>query len=151
MFHCLGDQAAALLNSLRISALNDSVDRGSGSPLPTHAAKSFVRAEQQSTIGRDFGSQSESSPSDQRPNRNPSDSLIKQDGHEHRAKTPIWRKPDTFIQSSSRAGEQGDDPFVAVRAQFAHPPAISECSPSYLKRKKLMLSRRRRTFPTPSR
>lgn len=115
-----------MVNSMRSFSLNDSVDRGSGSPLLPRAAKNFVRTEQNSLIGRDYGSQAESSPSDKRSIRTESDSFIKQDGHEQGAKSPAWRKPNAFIQGSSRAAGHGEDPFVAARDPAVDPTATSE-------------------------
>ncbi|KAL8647627.1 MAG: hypothetical protein Q9210_005449 [Variospora velana] len=123
-----GDQGAALLDCLRISAFNDSADRGSGSPFPPRAAKYFVRSEQQS-IGRDFGSQPVLSPSDKRSSRTASDSLIKQEGLEPGVQSPSWRKPDSFILSSCRAVEREDDPFIALHDQAVQLTATSESSP----------------------
>lgn len=104
-----------MVNSMRSFSMNDSVDRSSGSPFLPRAAKNFVHAEQNSLIGRDYGSQAEPSPSDKRSIRTESDSFIKQDGHEQGAKSPVWRKPNAFIQGSSRAAGQGEDPFVAAQ------------------------------------
>lgn len=111
---------------MRSFSLNDSVGRGSGSPFPSRAAKGFVCAEQKSIIGRDFGSQPESSPSDKRSSRTASDSLFKQDGHEQGAKSPAWRKTGTFIQGSSRVVGQGDDPFIAAQTSAVDFTATSE-------------------------
>lgn len=125
----LGDQAAALLNSLRISSLSDSVEHGTGSPFPPRAAKNFVRAEPHSTLGRDFGSQPNLSPSEKRASRTATDSLIKQDGHEQGVTSQAWRKPNTFVQSSGGAMERGDDPFVAGHGQAVHLHTTGEASP----------------------
>ncbi|KAL9030002.1 MAG: hypothetical protein Q9196_001832 [Gyalolechia fulgens] len=106
------DQTAALLDSLRAASLNDSVDRGSGSPFPARVAKSFGRAEQRSIIRRDPGPQSDLSPSNKRSNKDTSVSPVKQDRHEPNIENPSWRKHGDFIRSS-----QGEDPFMISHNQ----------------------------------
>lgn len=114
---------------MRSFSLNDSIDPGSGSPFLPRAAKNFVRAEQNSLICRDYGSQAGSSPSEKRSMRAESDSLIKQESLEQGAKTPAWRNPGAFIQGDSRAAGQGEDPFVAARDPAIDLTGTSESPP----------------------
>ncbi|KAL9014866.1 MAG: hypothetical protein Q9173_000503, partial [Seirophora scorigena] len=123
-FNDHGDEGAAYISSVRISSLNDSADRGSGSPFPPRAAKYFGRSEQHS-IGRDFESQPVLSPSNKRSSRTASESFIKPEGHEPGVQSPSWRKPDAFIRSSCRAVEREDDPFVALHDQAVQLTATS--------------------------
>ncbi|KAL8942420.1 MAG: hypothetical protein Q9216_001684 [Gyalolechia sp. 2 TL-2023] len=101
------DQGAALLDSLCAASLNDSVDRGSGSPFPARPAKSLGRAEKHSMICRDSSPQSDVSPFNKRSN-----SPVKADCPEPNTENPAWRKHGDFIRSS-----HGEDPFMVSHNQ----------------------------------
>ena len=111
---------------MRAASLNDSVDRGSGSPLPPRAAKSFGRPEQHSIIACDVGTQPGSSPSKKLSSQDMMVSPVREDCHQSSMETPSWRKHGDFIRST-----QGEDPFTFSHNEGVYREAISECVGQY--------------------
>ncbi|KAL8845345.1 MAG: hypothetical protein Q9176_000516 [Flavoplaca citrina] len=109
------DQSAALLGSLRSVSLNDSGERDYGSPLPARGMKTFGRAEQHPTIGRDFALPAGQSPSSQLSNKRSSTSSVLDDRYEQIKHSPTWRHDGRFVRNGEP--DSREDPFITSQAK----------------------------------
>ncbi|KAL8772027.1 MAG: hypothetical protein Q9209_002692 [Squamulea sp. 1 TL-2023] len=108
------DPSMALLDSLRSVTLNSSADRDSGSPFPPRGVKSHARAEQHSTIGRDFALASGQNTSTQLPCMHSNASSVQEDRYERIKHSPTWRHDGRFVRSGE--SNNREDPFVTSHA-----------------------------------
>ncbi|KAL8953972.1 MAG: hypothetical protein Q9222_000182 [Ikaeria aurantiellina] len=113
-----GDPSLALLETLRTSSLNDSVDRASTSPFHSHGLKILVHSEQHPTVGRDFASQSGASPSIERSFNTFDASPINEDRYEQMKKSPTWHHENKFIRRNECTEQE--DPFITSQPLAKH-------------------------------
>ena len=105
------DQVMALVNSLGANRIDDSTERGLGSPFPAHSLKQFTTASRFSSSLGGNNKQSMASPtvkpsdSDTQASSPVSQRLL------HINESPTWRRGEAAFVREMRS--QGEDPFVS--------------------------------------
>ncbi|KAL8734416.1 MAG: hypothetical protein Q9181_003219 [Wetmoreana brouardii] len=97
--------------------MNDSIDRGAGSPLPPRQVKSFARAEQHTNVGRDITPQT-MGPSCNHSDKDSNASPAQEARYEQIKSDSSWHHLRDFHNNCRP--DNPEDPFVVSRNQAAH-------------------------------